>query len=186
MKETRNIFGCLAVALLAFALVAPARADIVQLWNFDTTASSVELFTEGTQFDLPGVTGLTAGWTLNQPNPEYAVMTGPLAPAGTLYTMNIVDPGTDFAVDILEYNGAGLNEQVRFHYLLSNPGGYANNYGNWYWGQTGSVDPALAETVYDRAPTTPEPATTGMIGGSACLLGIGLAFWRQRRRAAKQ
>ena len=174
----------LAAILIMTAGVIPATAtNISQLWNLDTNSvNTIELFlvTPSATFPTPAITGLPGGWIVSQPNDQYTLATGGPGNAGMNYTINIESSVASFALDVLEWDGTVLQEEMRYFYNPATTSGFTSNVGLWYWSQPpagGFVDPSLEGTPHDQSQV-PEPTTIALFG-----LGLfGLAAIRHRRQ----
>ncbi len=177
------------VFVFAFFLATalPVLANTVtwsQEWGMDTNPTSIEVFMispSGALTHPGGVSSLPAGWTSNQPNPNYVDATNNGIGTAGNYFINFTTPvGNPVTMDVLEYNGSTLNEQIRFFYSSSNLTGYSNSFGTtggtWYWDNSGVNVPDPGS--YNRA-ATPEPSTWGMMLGGFGLAAIG--FTRRRK-----
>jgi hypothetical protein len=178
----------LASLALAFALSNSARATVVCLtppqetesWNsgqfHDPEPFSynlvVGIYQSGSQFESPGFSSLSAGWTSTYYSATRIEAAGTLT-TDLYYQFNFLGPlngSTTSVWDFWVYNGTTAEAGYRMSY--GTPGAVACGNG-WYY------------TILDNgdAPAVPEPGT--ILAGALLLLPFGLSTIRVLRKGRK-
>ena len=182
----KNTFGTVTVALAAMGLlsVANVRASMVPVgdpyathsWaqNFNDTEApfnSLEFVNvSGDQFENPGITALSDGWTSTYASPTLVAASGPTLTYLSSLTVNFLGTQGDTVFDWYAFDGSTC------------VGAYEMFYGDVL---TGTTDIGGGWT-YNLLPTNvtplPVPEASTMIAGALLLLPFGVSTFRILRR----